>query len=51
MSETKQPDTKKAEAKPTLHKFHVGKYDLTVEAPNAKEAVKIAEQLSKKEEK
>lgn len=58
MSETKQPDTKKAEAKPTLYSFYVGKYDLTVQAANAQDAVAIAKETaanakkqSKKEDK
>ena len=51
MGETKQPDTKKAEAKPTLYSLYVGKYDVTVQAANAQEAIAIAEKQSKKEDK
>lgn len=51
MSDTKQPDTKKSEDKPTLYPFYVGDYDVTVQARNANEAVELAKKLSKKEDK
>lgn len=53
MSETKQSDTstKKTEDKPALQSFYVGKYDVTVQAANAQEAVELAKKQSKKEDK
>ena len=49
MSETNKSDisTKKVEDKPVLHSFYVGKYDMTVKARNAKEAVELAKKQSK----
>lgn len=51
MSATKQPEKPETEEKPTLHKFHVGKYDVTVMAATAQEAIELAEKQAKKEDK
>lgn len=45
-----QSDAPKQEAKSLLHPFYVGKYDVTVQAANAKEAVALAEKQAKKKE-